>query len=261
MKKLIVAAVLVGFSALAQAQQQRDPEAAGAQPQTMERRAAEARSKGVDHYHVTEFGQGAAMVDLVASSGDVLGQARVIRLKGDTLAVTFQRPGESALKMRWDSAAGTFDVIVDGVKASKRFDFKKFEWTTEGAAYLFDTKGKTIELATAVMTDVRGGGMLGKSSEGGPMETNWVNDWVIDDGTLGTSCAGPTVRGTGAGDGRSNACRLATVDANTQCSNVKCIGCCRLLDCDAVCAVGDYVCYAGRSGDSCGTPPPPPRRP
>jgi hypothetical protein len=71
-------------------------------------------------------------------------------------------------------------------------------------------------------------------------------------GTLASpGCSGPQVWGSWAADWRSIACSKARNDANVQCWNQYCVGCCQLDECNAVCLVGDAVCYAGVVGTSC----------
>ncbi len=67
-------------------------------------------------------------------------------------------------------------------------------------------------------------------------------------------CTGSWERGFGLADSRSWCCYQATNDVNSKCWNQWCIGCCRLLDCDAACLIGDYICFCGRSGQECGGP-------
>jgi len=66
-------------------------------------------------------------------------------------------------------------------------------------------------------------------------------------------CLGPTVRGqTLVAWARSTCCAKATQDANNQCTNQYCWGCCQTYSCDAYCAVGDYLCFpCGVTGRMC----------
>lgn len=73
----------------------------------------------------------------------------------------------------------------------------------------------------------------------------------------GYSCNGDWVRGSatavqGQGIVRSDLCAQAEKDANYQCMNRYCTGCCEFRPCDAMCMVGDYFCaVAGISGHAC----------
>jgi hypothetical protein len=64
-------------------------------------------------------------------------------------------------------------------------------------------------------------------------------------------CSGPQVWGSWGSDWKSIACSKARNDANLQCWNQYCVGCCELGECNAVCLIGDAVCYAGVQGTSC----------
>lgn len=52
----------------------------------------------------------------------------------------------------------------------------------------------------------------------------------------------------------SACCEAARREAGSKCWNDWCVGCCKLWPCDAACAVGDYFCVCGVTGQSC-TPP------
>lgn len=64
-----------------------------------------------------------------------------------------------------------------------------------------------------------------------------------------------TVRGEGGGAARSLACQNAINDANTKCTNQWCWGCCGWIGqpdiCDCACAIGDYLCWCGKTGKYC----------
>ena len=64
--------------------------------------------------------------------------------------------------------------------------------------------------------------------------------------SAGVTCGTNWVRGYAVGQmSRSQICEAAKSDANVKCSNGLCLGCCYLSDCDAHCAVGDYLCSTG----------------
>lgn len=141
---------------------------------------------------------------------------------------------------------------------------------------LFETHRVSLLLAAAVADDLLS--RLPKRQiipalpiQGGEYWWNGPVDWTIDqfwvtwyypwwDDGYGTyiprqvGCVGPTVRGWAVADlSRSAICAAARSDANYKCSNQYCLGCCELLECDAVCFVGDYLCAsAGVTGTSCG---------
>jgi hypothetical protein len=71
-------------------------------------------------------------------------------------------------------------------------------------------------------------------------------------GTIG-SCSGPMVDGEAfLNISKSVLCDMARQQANNNCNNGYCFGCCKLLDCDAICFVGDFVCVAAHvAGQSC----------
>jgi hypothetical protein len=68
----------------------------------------------------------------------------------------------------------------------------------------------------------------------------------------GVTCSWtPTARGFATALSRSYCCFEAESDANHQCTNTWCYGCCDLLACDAKCGFGDYGCFCGMSGFEC----------
>lgn len=74
---------------------------------------------------------------------------------------------------------------------------------------------------------------------------------------MGPFCNGPRCRGNSYGLSLSACCDAAAQDAHNCCGmNQYCIGCCRIGECDAYCAVGDYFCaICGVTGTMCSSMP------
>jgi hypothetical protein len=65
------------------------------------------------------------------------------------------------------------------------------------------------------------------------------------------ACSGPLHSGTGGGFTRTLASIAARNDANNNCSNIWCLGCCDDVGTDCYCQFGDTVCACVNYGHSC----------
>lgn len=148
------------------------------------------------------------------------------------------RNGDTIVKVDFDKANHLYDV-EDSAGRNARFVFTEQGVNPESAAVV-EYNRDDLTLAAAIQHDLE---MLMAPA---------IPDRQVQ--TQDCACrVSIEVRGTGQGASRSGACQNATNDANLNCSNCSCIGCCswRVGGCDCICGVGDYFCNCGRTGHPC----------
>ncbi len=210
-----------------------------------ERKAAGFGAKhGASQYEISGRERGTVAFTILGSDGTAIAHARLQGLEGNGVRLDAKTASKEKITIVSDLANGRVSVTVDGATAVKQLNDAKTAFDASGAAYLFDTHARTLELLAAAMTDLTT--LLGE-----PPTSDFTQDPGPGGGDGTAACNGGSFRGWGMGSARSFACASATNDANIQCWNRYCIGCCRFAECDAVCALGDYGCSAGRTGWSC----------
>lgn len=221
--------------------------------------AAAVQAAGVQGYELHQQPDQVS-IDLLGDHGRPMGEV-VVRFGDAGYRAKLVSPGQEPLALDWNQAKGILQIKEPGTDrvAYSYFDFQAFSWKSEPA---FDelVKGRQqdFDLLLGVVTDYdrsrkeRGASVLPKL--GGCSATGQGSVIVGDAGIVeqaGIGCSGYRCRGTGTGTAKSLCCESATNDANVCCWNSLCIGCCSLLSCDAGCAIGDYICFCGRTGTSC----------
>ncbi|MEA2693856.1 MAG: hypothetical protein QOJ16_3243 [Acidobacteriota bacterium] len=226
-----------------------------------------ARERGVESYSVADQDRG-KLVSLKGNGGQEVGQLAVHQLK-NSLVLELTEPGGAHLSIEWSFTVGRLSVkdldsgesaqsfAAPGARAKKAHEdplLLRYRGQIEMAfETLHDVGLDKIQLGASFHKRVR----TGRQSEG--LMRLFSKDEFADSGI---TCTGRRARGTNIAATRSGCCEGATDDANWQCWNAYCTGCCSLLSCDAVCALGDYACSCGVTGTSCEytppTQPPPP---
>jgi hypothetical protein len=168
---------------------------------------------------------------------------------GNQISLELQRNDET-LAVSWDREVGEF-ILLDGEEQIADFWIKELEWISddEAAWQILDRFESDIELMAAIALDF--------SSEYSASETGdrFGECKEVSSGSIYSIDCDYSfdVRGHCVGDSRSGACWCAKNDANYQCNNSACWGCCDWLsqDCDCACLVGDYFCSCGITGFPC----------
>lgn len=190
------------------------------------------------------------------------------------LKIGYSTSADEHFEATWDIASGRFAFVdTAGAIHSRQFNFDTQYWETSSedanafAAYETELRTMTAVVAdleshdvlstVGAVTGARDGGNVVRSFR--PRQLRRIEGLRVPTyvppptgGGGGGSCSGYTVRGTSSGSAQSYACDGARSDANLQCWNQWCTGCCAFGDCDSMCAIGDYICYAGVSGQACG---------
>lgn len=233
------------------------------------------RALGVGHYSAMVPTWDGAAVILVDETKQQFAAVMTTRSFDGTRVFRIDRPqsGEHLIAY-WKEGHFEFDA-GDGVIHTIAIDPDSgARLGDERSLALFSRHEASLTLAVAVGDDlisrlprraIKPMMPMEPESWGGPVDWTtdmWVTYWYPWFDYLGggyvqrqVGCVGPTVRGTAVGDvTRSAICAAARADANLQCWNTYCIGCCQMDSCDAFCLLGDdYLCLmAGVTGRSCG---------
>jgi hypothetical protein len=232
------------------------------------------QTMGVHSFTVGIDGE-AMWAHLADANGTDIGQVSTTILGDGSREIVVKLSSAAGLTVRWNGRLGVLTLIEDD---GRIFSMHKDPETQQivgdqGAQDALDRHDALLKLAaetTATLMQQRRFIAKTNSMPGDPC--GWEDlscmgdgggvDLVLGPGAGGGGgtrvvCNGAAVRGTAyavAGDGivRSDLCTKATNDANVQCWNQWCIGCCKLEPCDAFCFLGDYFCtQAGVSGTSC----------
>jgi len=169
------------------------------------------------------------------------------------VSMTLIREGKEVLSLRWDrinKEVWLSDTFKN--EAYFKYDSSNHQWVSAkpDSQVILNHYQIDAQIMVAIHADLT------------ENKAAWSKD-VIKDGPFTDQCAvasvncpctGPWERGFSVADTRSWCCYQATGDVNSKCWNQWCIGCCRLLECDAACLIGDYICFCGRSGQECGGP-------
>lgn len=140
-----------------------------------------------------------------------------------------------------------------GHEAHFAYEVSSGRWVSHGSSSqrILQRNGQDVQLMAAIHAD------FAKYTDGQWRELQ-NSDICTDDIRVAPKvhcpCTGPWNRGDAVADTRSWCCYQATNEVNVKCWNQWCIGCCQLLECDAACLIGDYICVCGRSGRECGGP-------
>ncbi|MGA7613955.1 MAG: hypothetical protein WBX15_02135 [Thermoanaerobaculia bacterium] len=215
------------------------------QSDNLKKAGSDPASKGVAFYIFHDVTAERVTADLLRPDKSVVATIAVVPETGHGWLVHYKSK-QASFELRWAPSEGLVEVRDHDRKASKTFDTEGKRWVTSGDESLLVERDELLKLCFAVVADFEESGVKGVALVRDP--------WQQDDGggsSDGTFCNGSEYRGFGAGTTRSQACYNATADANNQCWNYWCTGCCFFLDCDGYCSLGDYGCFAGRSGRAC----------
>lgn len=228
----------------------------GRPPGTTQQAGGEGQKQGIASYSVAELGR-LRFVEPLGKDGKSLGQLTLEPLSAGVRTLQYER-GALRLVVRWNTNTGQLEVSEQGVgrgRSSLKRDPKgqvSGEPVVEDPARVLQRNRKALELMGATLSD------LGVSSRAHPPATDCPGAPapLMRDAPSNWSprCYEYDVRGSGVGDTRSGCCNEASLDANYQCSNGYCWGCCYRDSCDAWCALGDYFCMCGVTGYACGPP-------
>lgn len=193
-------------------------------------------------------------IDLLGDHDRPMGEV-VVRFGDSGYRAKLVSPGREPLTLDWNQAKGVLQIKEPGTDrvGFSYFDFQAFSWKSEPAFdELVNGRKKDFDLLLGVVTDYDrsrkefGVSVVPKVGACSPTDQSSV---IV--GEAGIGCTGYRCRGEGVGSAKSLCCEDATNDANLCCWNSLCIGCCSFLSCDAGCAIGDYICFCGRTGTSC----------
>jgi len=220
-----------------------------------------AREQGVASYTVAEK-DGDKRVSLRGNGGREIGQITVHELK-HSLLLELTQPGRAHLEIEWDFAVGRVSVRdLNSGESAQAFAFPEKRAADSPEDPLLLRYRPQVEMAFEALHDVGLDKIRLTETFHKRIRTVRQRDdlaRLLAKDEMDPSCTGRQVRGSSISGTRSGCCEAATDDANGQCSNGACWGCCSLLSCDASCALGDYGCFCGITGTACEyTPPPPP---
>jgi hypothetical protein len=221
----------------------------------LDRAGPEAKALGIAEYQVTHAHEGdqrTVAVDLIASTGGVLGSVQVDwGLRGENLIEL--RTDTASVFILWDPAGGRFELTdrISGEAASLRLEDREWVGTDESRA-LMDAHFGEVKMAAIVLTDY----LVNSRQLVPPSSLKKASPGLCGIELCIPRCSGPIVRGQSVAYTRAWCCDEANQNAQVQCWNEWCIGCCRTLACDAVCSLGDFFCYCAVTGFSCGPPCP-----
>lgn len=210
-------------------------------------------------------------------AGAIMATVRIVRAAGSDLVVMIETADSSRFRLAWIPSEG-YAEITD-ITGSYRIDFDaaaRAHQAGPAAEKVFDAHKAAIGIAMESISELKRNGVWEKflSPRKPSVQPNNVSGCLEAecgsppaDGSGGDSgsgdtngglsggykCNGPTVRGESTFEGsRSYICEAAKTDANLQCWNSYCTGCCQFGACDAYCVLDDYLCVvAGITGTSC----------
>ncbi|HEX7154161.1 MAG TPA: hypothetical protein VF618_21920 [Thermoanaerobaculia bacterium] len=227
---------------------------------------------GVTGYRI-DVQENSTEVELLDESANVTARVSTQATRSFARVITYASSA-AEFQLEWDAKTPSLTLVEkDGGRFTLTAGADRSTTATPGAEVAFARREKEIALAVEALGDLAKNGVplhgrlsrRAKVDESGTFpdgpggetfEGFETDSWEAPGG----SCGGLWVRGTAYGlQGadpatliRSMLCYQAEQDAHVKCWNSRCIGCCRVLQCDAHCFVGDYFCtMAGVSGQSC----------
>lgn len=237
-----------------------------AQGQPLKKAGDHASLLGIASYSIQKTPQGVDIV-LLNESGNSEGSVRLTTF-GPGRAAEYVAVDMHTLRLTWNLELGAVTGATerDLQPIVITYDFQGRHWVpTERAGELL--KSREGERLIAVLRDAD---RFQTASSGLAFVPVPHTSYYSPDGSVqqfyddyeeantgaawSPACSGPRVVGSWGAEWRSVACSRARNDANQQCWNGYCIGCCSLADCDAACLVTDFVCYARVEGQSCSAP-------
>lgn len=146
----------------------------------------------------------------------------------------------------WNSSAGYLDVTLPGGREAEwRFDAAKRQWVTKSPDdTILRDAASALKIVAITSHDLFDPKPKQAFSGRRPLDP-------------GPPCQGSWDRQADQYNFlKSFACSAATLDANQQCSNRYCWGCCETSACSCICAIpGDFYCACNVMGKSCVGPP------
>ena len=194
-------------------------------------------------------------VELVTAGGHPSGSAVVSSVDG-RWTVDAEIDGE-AVGLIWDETEIAFTLISgSGALGEGKFDRELGKWVMDPRLQdHLREEPDIVHGVAAILAEtqrIRFNQGRGASAAFGRAAACQAADFGQTSENIGGCDYSWFSRGWGTGSSRSGCCYEATADVNLKCSNPACLGCCELFPrCDAACAVGDYLCFCGRSGHPC----------
>ncbi len=204
----------------------------------------EMASNGVSTYTKETSGSG-ILVSLYDASASLVGFATVATTESGGILADWR--GEDGMHVQLESISGgevyRLTDVFDGETGEMVFNHQAAEWTiSDGAARVIALNQVAVELAAASLDAGSPASTMGASPSGTRVSSDAEEP-----------CEGGDCRGSGFSASKSYCCKEASGNASVCCTNSLCWGCCEWMTCDAMCAMGDYICSCGITGTSCGT--------
>lgn len=224
--------------------------------------AREPRVEGILGYKVDSTPDGTPRIAVLRESSASSPQI-LVRYLASGIANVEYVGATTDLRISWSHGALAFRSGTGEVGVVRIDPHRRAIIADDHSSAMFQKyKGPLIVVAAAVSDVTRElsltGGLRSQLEEGGStMTPEGIGGGPFqpspDPGpTGGGTCSGSWVDGSGYNFRRSMACVNAQEDANNQCSNEFCWGCCGLLPCDCQCLSGDFYCECLASGQACG---------
>jgi hypothetical protein len=235
---------------------------------------------GVAEYSVKRSSKTAFEVDVLDASNATIATlgVKLATAEGHVLNV---EKGGNRLRVVVDLDRGkvTLTDLVTGESGSRTIDMARHAVVPEGSRRVFEENEYDLEFALMVFDQslvnlglgeyrlTSDGQSRGSSisrpatpSGAGPGAGVTPQHQYVPPGADGSGCSpdcnGPIVDGNHytVASSRSLCCNAADQSTNEACSNKYCLGCCRMLGCDYVCGVGQYICGCSSEGQACSAP-------
>ncbi|HUP66526.1 MAG TPA: hypothetical protein VM557_14740 [Thermoanaerobaculia bacterium] len=239
---------------------------------------ASLREKGVQGYVLHSAGSSEIVLDVLDEPGHTTMTLEVAINRDRTkLEMRYVRPGEAVVAIEWNPLEELLTIQSGHDLLEIRFDREKLSWTRSGSELLYSRTAEAIQICGAIVVDLFERNVLGDEPVSRIPERlsagrgEHGRERIVDrnsapapvaegevEARLSSHCFGPEVRGFATDLSESLACRDAKADANLQCWNSYCTGCCHFYECDSICALGDYFCSGAITGVACSDYPPPP---
>ncbi|MCP3961607.1 MAG: hypothetical protein GY719_27520 [bacterium] len=225
-----------------------------------------AKILGVERYQYNREAK-VIEIELIGSDGQALDAS--MRLEFDTPeGLLVQYSGEKGpLTITWSPMLPNPKIRIEdptsGIAVHRRFDPDNRVWLREtserdGAEKLLSSRSRGFEIAMTTLDDALSNFGLNMHFSNLPTEAPTPPEKVGGcSQECPSACTGSWYRGAALAATASSCCYQATNNVNNRCTQAGCFcfGCCQILSCDSVCALGDYFCSCGVSGKGCGPDP------
>jgi hypothetical protein len=233
-------------------------------PEALSRPGDAARALGIGRYgvlHAHVEGERGVTIDLFDTGGLPIG---VVTIEWDDRSGVQIEVDVAPdwVRILWNGSAGLLRVsrLPSGQTGEKRLGSRGWR-VVDGGARFWEGVADAARLGALVLDDYEvntGHGRRGvepRSARGRIGLEVGDPDFLLPTGEVPSPrCGGLTVRGDSVSNTRSQCCLSARMEADLLCWNNWCTGCCRFLECDAACGIGDYFCVCGITGYACSPP-------